>query len=99
MASACVSAPGDGSISCESGDELFSAMQFRASSKRWRVRWRFCEQETYRLPIRCNLNSSHSVGNRSDVKHKPKRGRYGWDWLHLPLQATVTPEPEIGRSA
>lgn len=47
----------------------------------------------------CHPYSDGVVGNRRSAVSELGRGRHRVDWLHLPPHGSVTPEPEIGRSA
>ncbi len=98
MVSACISAPGNGSIYWENGDELWSDRPSHTSDARRRVEWRLCRQETYRFLTGCKLHSGHGVGKRSEVVPELKPGGVSGDRLRLPSPPSVTLEPERGRS-
>lgn len=99
MASACISAPGIGSLYWKNGDELLSHMQSHASDARGQDAWRLCGQETYRFLTSCNSHSGRGVGNRSEVVPGLKPGGGSEDRLRLASRPRVTLEPELGRSA
>jgi hypothetical protein len=99
MASACISAPGNGSIYCEIPDDLFSDMQPHASDARWRVEWHLSGEETYRFRTSYKLPVGHGDGNRSNVVSALKPGSISEDRRRLPSQPRVTLEPQLGRSA